>query len=257
MKKLRHPISLSFSFQDTIPSSNGYIMLDREFTNWPLFYDDAAWKLFTYLLMRANYTIRQWGTNEVQKGELVTSYQHLADALHKSRDEIKRLLKKLKDIHEVETIRVGNALLLRMPNYLKYMGFMEKKKEKSARPSPAENPKPVPDESINKERKEGNNVIRKENLYTPQHFQNTSSGELRSIGSVFARQIKSVMPYHFDQLPPDEDEVRRYVMEKELTVDLDRFFDHYYAHGWCDQKGRRIGGWHFALCHTHKTGEYL
>ena len=144
-----------------------------------------------------------------------------------------------------------------MPNYLKYMGLMEKKKEKSARPSLAENPKPVPDESINKERKEGNNVIRKENLYTPQHFQNISSGELRSIGSVFARQIKSVMPYHFDQLPPDEDEVRRYVTEKELTVDLDRFFDHYYSTGWCDQKGRRIGGWHFALNKLAKQGEWL
>lgn len=257
MKKLRHPISLSFAFQDTIPSGNGYIMLDREFTNWPLFYDDAAWKLFTYLLMRANYTIRQWGTNEVQKGELITSYQHLADALHKSRDEIKRLLKKLKDIHEVETIRVNNALLIKMPNYLKYMGLMEKEKRKSVRPSPAENPKLVPDEPINKESKEGNNVIRKENLYTPQHFQNTSSGELRSIGSVFARQIKSVMPYHFDQLPPDEDEVRRYVIEKELTVDLDRFFDHYYSTGWCDLKGRPLDGWHFALCHIHKIGEYL
>ena len=257
MKKLRHPISLSFSFQDTIPSGNGYIMLDRELVNWPLFYDDAAWKLFTYLLMRANYTTRQWGTNEVQKGELVTSYQHLADALHKSRDEIKRLLKKLKDIHEVETIRVGNALLLRMPNYLKYMGFMEKKKEKSARPSPAENPKPVPDEPINKERKEGNNVIRKENLYTPQHFSNNSNGGLHSIGSVFARQIKSVMPYHFDQLPPDEDEVRRYITEKELTVDLDRFFDHYYSTGWCVQKGRWIDGWHFALSRLANYGEWL
>ena len=42
MKKVIHPISLSFSFQDTIPSGNGYIMLDREFVNWPLFYDDAA-----------------------------------------------------------------------------------------------------------------------------------------------------------------------------------------------------------------------
>ncbi len=181
--------------------------------------------------MWVNYTTRQRGTNQVRKGELVTSYQHLGEALHKSRDEVKRLLKKLKDIHEVETMRVGNALLLKMPNYLKYMGLMEKKKGKSARPSPAENPEEVHDESINKERKEGNNVIRKENLYTPQHFSNTSNGGLHSIGSVFARQIKSVMPYHFDQLPPDEDEVRRYVMEKELTVDLERFFDHYYHTG--------------------------
>lgn len=257
MKKVIHPTSLSFSFQDTIPSGNGYIMLDREFTNWPLFYDDAAWKLFTYLLMRANYTIRQWGTRDVQKGELITSYQHLADALHKSRDEVKRLLKKLKDIHEVETVRVNSALLIKMPNYLKYMGLMEKKKGKSARPSPEENPAPAPDESINKESKERNNVIRKENLYTPQHFSNNSNGGLHSIGSVFARQIKSVMPYHFDQLPPDEDEVRRYVTEKELTVDLDRFFDHYYSTSWCDQKGRRIDGWHFALSRLANYGEWL
>ena len=105
--------------------------------------------------MRVNYTTRQRGTNQVRKGELVTSYQHLGEALHKSRDEVKRLLKKLKNIHEVETMRVGNALLLKMPNYLKYMGLMEKKKGKSARPSPAENPEEVHDESINKERKEG------------------------------------------------------------------------------------------------------
>ena len=177
--------------------------------------------------------------------------------MNKSRDEVKRLLKKLKDIHEVETVRVGNALLIKMPNYLKYMGLVDKKKGKSARLSPEKNPEPVPDESINKERKEGNNVIRKENLYTPQHFSNNSNGGLHSIGSVFARQIKSVMPYHFDQLPPDEDEVRRYVTEKELTVDLERFFDHYYSTGWCDQKGRRIDGWHFALSRLANYGEWL
>ena len=81
MKKVIHLISLSFSFQDTIPSDNGYVMLDREFTNWPLFYDDASWKLFTYLLKRVNYTTRLWETNQVRKGKLVTSYQHLGDAL--------------------------------------------------------------------------------------------------------------------------------------------------------------------------------
>ena len=257
MKKVIHPISLYFSFQNTIPSGNGYIMLDREFINWPLFYDDAAWKLFTYLLMRANYTTRQWGTSEVQKGELITSYQHLADALNKSRDEVKRLLKKLKNIHEVETMRVGNALLIKMPNYLKYMGLADKKKGKSARPSPEENPEPVPDESINKERKEGNNVIRKENLYTPQHFSNNASGGLQSIGGIIARQMKAVLPYHFDEFPPDENEVRRYITEKDMKIDVDRFFDHYYGTGWCDRKGRRLDGWHFALHCCEKKGEWL
>ena len=65
------------------------------------------------------------------------------------------------------------------------------------------------------------------------------------------------MPYHFEQFPPDEGEVNRYVAEKELTVDLDQFYDHYQANGWCDLKGRRLAGWHFALCKVSKDGEWL
>jgi len=168
-----------------------------------------------------------------------------------------KVLKKLKDIHEVETVRVGNALLIKLPNYLKYMSLPDKKKGKSARPQPEENPEPIPDESTNKESKEGNSFIRKENLYRPQVFSNNSNGGLRSIGSIFAQQVKSAFPYHFNEFPPDENEVRRYVAEKDLNVDVDRFFDHYYSTVWCNKKGRRLDGWHFALYHCEKTGEWL
>ena len=87
----------------------------------------------------------------------------------------RNFLKKLKDIHEVETVRIGNALLIKLPNYLKYMSLPDKKKGKSARPQPSENPEPVSAESTNKESKEGNNFIRKENLYRPQVFSNYSN----------------------------------------------------------------------------------
>jgi len=257
MKKVTHPISLSFSFPDTIPSGNGYIILDRELINWPLFYDDAAWKMFIYLLMRANYTNRLWGTHQVQKGELITSYQHLADALNKSRDEVKRLLKKLKNIREVETVRIGNALLIKMLNYLKYMNCKESEKGEGARLKPEENPGCDLTSPITKENKEGNHVIREENLYRPKHFSNNHSGGLQSIASILARQMKPSLPYHFDEFPPDEDEVKRYVAEKELNVDVDRFLDHYYKTSWCQKNGKHLDGWHFALCHCEKKGEWL
>ena len=88
-------------------------------------------------------------------------------------------------------------------------------------------------------------------------FSNNSNGGLRSIGSIFAQQVKNAFPYHFNEFPPDENEVRRYVAEKDLNVDVDRFFDHYYSTGWCNKKGRRLDGWHFALYHCEKTGEWL
>ena len=111
------------------------------------------------------------------------------------------------------------------------MSLPDKKKGKSARPQPSENPEQIPDESTNKESKEGNNFIRKENLYRPQVFSNYLNGGLRSIGSIFAQQMKHALPYHFNEFPPNENEVRRYVAEKDMDIDLDRFFDHYYSTG--------------------------
>ena len=45
--------------------------------------------------------------------------------------------------------------------------------------------------------------------------------------------------------------------EKDMDIDLDRFFDHYYSTGWCDKKGRRLDGWHFALSRLANHGEWL
>ena len=45
--------------------------------------------------------------------------------------------------------------------------------------------------------------------------------------------------------------------EKDLNVDVDRFFDHYNANGWCDKKGRRLDGWQFALSRLANHGEWL
>ena len=89
------------------------------------------------------------------------------------------------------------------------------------------------------------------------HFSNNSSGGLQSIGGIIARQMKAVLPYHFDEFPPDENEVRRYITEKDMKIDVDRFYDHYYKTGWCQQNGKHLDGWHFALCHCEKKGEWL
>ena len=91
------------------------------------YYDEAGLGWFTRL-----------GQKILEKypGEYVTSYAHIGEDLHKSRDEVKRLLTKLKNIGEVKTTRLGNALLVSMPNYLKYQRFRTRRHKDSARHKP-------------------------------------------------------------------------------------------------------------------------
>ncbi len=246
------------AFPDTIPSEYGFITIDREFVNWPLFHDDAAWKMMCYLLMRANYKTRFWGTRTINPGEYVTSYAHLSEDLHKPRDTVKRLLTKLKNIGEVKTTRLGNALLISMPNYLKYQRFRTRRHKDSARPEPDISPEPELQALTTKENKPGNNFKRKENYTRRRNFSDPDNGGFVSLGAIFARQTEPPpLKYHFKQFPPDRSEVELYVKNNNMDIDVDHFFEHYERTDWCNQKGKKLGGWHFALHHLAKTGTYI
>ena len=250
--------SESVAFPDTIPSEYGFITIDREFVNWPLFHDDAAWKMMCYLLMRANYKTRFWGTRTINPGEYVTSYAHIGEDLHKSRDEVKRLLTKLKNIGEVKTMRLGNALLISMPNYLKYQRFRTRRHKDSARPEPDISPEPELQALTTKENKPGNNFKRKENYTRRRNFSDPDNGGFVSLGAIFARQMEPPpLKYHFKQFPPDRSEVELYVKNNNMDIDVDHFFEHYERTDWCNQKGKKLGGWHFALHRLVDQGIYI
>ena len=255
MKKRIHHISDPLSFQDTIPSEYGFIILDREFVHWPLYHDDAAWKMLTYLLMRANYKRKFWGEHTINPGELVTSYGHMAEDLYKSRDEVKRLLSKLKKINEVQTVRLGNALLIRMPNYLKYMGILKR----HVLPAPDLDLKDDLPPPITKESNKYNQLTREKNTFATQNLSTGRGSGFRPIGQILARQWdpEAKPKYNFKEFPPKRAEVEDYVKANGLCVNIDDFYQHYEDSCWCDLNGRRIDGWHFALNRMSKKGEYL
>lgn len=85
-----------------------------------------------------------------------------------------------------------------------------------------------------------------------------TKGEFVSLGTIFARQPEPpAKKYHFNTFPPDRAEVEMYIREKALDVNPEHFFDYYERHDWCDQKGKKLGGRHFALHELAKTGMYM
>ncbi len=249
MKKDIQTISDTFSFSDLIPSQYGAIIMDRAFTSWPLFHDDACWKLFSLLLMRVNYKERMYESFIVHRGEFITSYQHLADALHKTRDETKYLLGKLKKINEVETSRIKNALLVRLLNYNKYQAFKACDKDNFTSPLPHLCPEVAPTLPITKESKKENkenkgiNFLNKADSenHPVDNFARQEEG-LKSIGSIFARQMRMSL-----MLSPSLEEIKDFCTQRLNRVDAKAFYNYYSSRGWKGTDGKPLRDWKQAI----------
>ena len=189
------------------------------------------------------------------------SHMRLAETLDKSKDQIRRLLNKLKRTNDITTTRIGCATLVRLINYNKYQGFEDTTPDTTATCPPNESQLIADYPPMTEERKQGNNVNNEKKLVGREIFeQKRTGGGLVGLGDVLARQglgAGAKFKYHFTQLPPDWTELERYVAEKNIHINLEGFYSYYESNGWCERSGKKLDGWHFALCYAHKTGEYL
>ncbi len=212
-------------------------------------------------MLTANFKDKPFKDIIVHRGEVVISHIRLAETLNKSKDQIRRLLNKLKRTNDITTTRIGCATLIKLINYNKYQGFEDITPDTTATCPPDECHLNAFYPLTTKERKQGNNVNNEKKLAEPALFeQKRTGGGLVGLGDVLARQgleVGAKFKYHFTQLPPDWQKVERYVAEKNIHINLEGFYSYYESTGWCERNGKKLDGWHFALCHTHKTGEYL
>ena len=93
-------------------------------------------------MLTANFKDKPFKDIIVHRGEVVISHMRLAETLDKSKEQIRRLLNKLKRTNDITTTRIGCATLVRLINYNKYQGFEDT--------TPAPTATCPPDESIKK-----------------------------------------------------------------------------------------------------------
>ena len=98
----------------------GFVKLDRRYLNWRWLPDENVCQVYLYLLLRANFQDKELYQYIIHKGELLTSYAVISEALKKSPQQIKRVIAKLKKTGEVDAKRLANGLLIKM---LKYNDF--------------------------------------------------------------------------------------------------------------------------------------
>ena len=97
-----------------------FVKLDRRYLMWRRLPDENVCHVYLYLLLHTNFQDKALYEYVIHKGELLTNYAVISEALRKSPQQIKWIIAKLKKTGEVDTKRLGNGLLIRL---LKYNDF--------------------------------------------------------------------------------------------------------------------------------------
>lgn len=98
----------------------GFIKIHRKIMQWEWYKDESVARVFIHLLLMANHKDNTWRNITVQRGQFVTSYRHLAEALGIGVATVHRSVKKLISTGEISTQRNAKFTIITLNNYSQY-----------------------------------------------------------------------------------------------------------------------------------------
>ena len=97
-----------------------FIKLDRNILSWGWFSTPATLSVWLFILIKANISDRKFQGVPVRRGELVTSYNSIAEACGISVDKVRTAIKHLVDTGEIEKKGYNKFLHISVINYNTY-----------------------------------------------------------------------------------------------------------------------------------------
>ena len=99
---------------------SGWVKLHRSFLEFDWYDDPNVVRVLLHLILTCNYEAKQWRGIDIQAGQIVTSYEKLAEALSLSPKHIRGALKKLEEGREVVRERAGKGQLVTLVKWAKF-----------------------------------------------------------------------------------------------------------------------------------------
>lgn len=112
-------------------NDSGYIKLYRSLLKWEWYTDANTFRVFTHLLLTANWQDGRFKGQEVKRGQLITTINRLAEELKLSQQNVKTSLTHLKETNEILTNGIANRWTL--ITIVKY-DFYQAKEEQANQP---------------------------------------------------------------------------------------------------------------------------
>lgn len=141
---------------------SGWIKLHRSFLEFDWYDDPNVVRLLIHLILTCNYEQKQWRGIEIKAGQIVTSYDKLADALSLSSKQIRIAMDKLEKGREITRERAGKGQLVTLVKWGKFQGEEENEGRKRADNKAERGQEEGRKRATTKERKESKEVKKEE-----------------------------------------------------------------------------------------------
>lgn len=142
--------------------NNGWIKLHRQFTSWEWYSDINVKVLFLHCLLSANHEIKKWRGIEIQKGQFITSLEHLALETGLTVKQIRTALNKLKMTGEVACKGTSQYSIITINNWDKFQAEGKQEDKQQTNEGQAEGKQRATNKNIKNEKNEKNNIINSE-----------------------------------------------------------------------------------------------
>lgn len=102
---------------------NGFIKLHKSLLNWEWYQNSNTVRVFLHLLLKANYSEKEWQGIKIKRGQFITSYEHLSKELGDiSIMQVRTALNKLKLTGEITSKSNNLYTIITINNYSQYQG---------------------------------------------------------------------------------------------------------------------------------------
>lgn len=103
-----------------------YIKLSRSILDWGWWSDINTYRVFTYMLLKANWKDASYKGTTVPRGSFISSLSKLSDATNLTIDEVRTALKHLRATGEITSSSQGKVTVFTVNNYNAYQDNPER-----------------------------------------------------------------------------------------------------------------------------------
>lgn len=168
---------------------SGFVKIHRKLVQWGWYQDNVVKGVFLHLLLTANFKDTPWMGTTIKKGQVVTSYKHLAEDLGFGVRQIRTALGKLKSTGEVTCTPTNKYTVITVVNWDDYQGIEQNETSEKTRNTTNNRQTTDKQPTCNRQQRKNdkNEKERKEKKETPagEEFFHLSSSGTKSGGDFF------------------------------------------------------------------------
>lgn len=136
----------------------GYIKIHRNILEWEWWSDIKTYRLFTYMILKANWKDGRFKGVEVPKGSFVSSLGRLSEETSLTINEVRTALKHLEKTNEITSKSHGKFTVYTVKNYSSYQ---EDNKETTGKPQATDEPQTDNTQATNEPQADNKQTTRK------------------------------------------------------------------------------------------------